>query len=91
MQRWYASVMLNRLMFIYFIQKKGFLDSDPHYLRTKLTQSQQRGKDPFMLSIFRIKMWGRMVIVGHTNYDTKEFADAGHIFSLYPRFGAAPF
>ncbi len=47
MQRWYASVMLNRLMFIYFIQKKGFLDSDPHYLRTKLTQSQQRGKDRF--------------------------------------------
>ena len=28
MQRWYASVMLNRLMFIYFIQKKGFLDDD---------------------------------------------------------------
>ena len=24
MERWYASVMLNRLMFIYFIQKKGF-------------------------------------------------------------------
>ena len=23
---WYASLMLNRLMFIYFIQKKGFLD-----------------------------------------------------------------
>ena len=28
MQRWYISVMLNRLMFIYFIQKKGFLDGD---------------------------------------------------------------
>ena len=25
--------MLNRLMFIYFIQKKGFLDGDPDYLR----------------------------------------------------------
>jgi hypothetical protein len=35
-QRWYASVMLNRLMFIYFIQKKGFLDDDRDYLRHKL-------------------------------------------------------
>ena len=27
-QEWYASLMLNRLMFIYFIQKKGFLDGN---------------------------------------------------------------
>jgi len=47
MQRWYASVMLNRLMFSYFIQKKGFLDNDANYLRTKLAQSQQRGRDGF--------------------------------------------
>ncbi len=40
MQKWYVSVMLNRLMFIYFIQKKNFLDSDTNYLRTKLTESQ---------------------------------------------------
>lgn len=45
MQRWYASVMLNRLMFIYFIQKKGFLDNNTNYLRNKLAQSKQRGKD----------------------------------------------
>jgi len=38
-QRWYASVMINRLMFIYFIQKKGFLDGDPNYLRTRLASS----------------------------------------------------
>ncbi len=42
MQKWYVSVMLNRLMFIYFIQKKGFLDNDPNYLRTKLGQSQEQ-------------------------------------------------
>ena len=28
-REWYASVMLNRLMFVYFIQRKGFLDGDP--------------------------------------------------------------
>ena len=35
-RRWYASVLLNRLMFIYFIQRKGFLGQDPDYLRTRL-------------------------------------------------------
>jgi tRNA1(Val) A37 N6-methylase TrmN6 len=45
---WYASLMLNRLMFIYFIQKKGFLNSDRNYLRTKLDDTQTRkGKDKF--------------------------------------------
>lgn len=47
LQRWYASVMLNRLMFIYFIQKKGFLNNDHNYLRTKLLEIQQRGRDCF--------------------------------------------
>lgn len=35
-KQWYASVMLNRLMFCYFIQKKGFLDGNVNYLREKL-------------------------------------------------------
>jgi len=39
--------MLNRLMFIYFIQKKGFLNDDPDYLSTKLAESKQRGKDRY--------------------------------------------
>ncbi|MBX3329881.1 MAG: hypothetical protein KF722_05740 [Nitrospira sp.] len=47
LQHWYAAVMLNRLMFIYFVQKKEFLDNDSNYLRTKLGQSKQRGKDRF--------------------------------------------
>jgi len=46
-QRWYVSVTLNRLMFIYFLQKKGFLDGDAEYLRHKLEESQRRGKDRF--------------------------------------------
>jgi hypothetical protein len=47
LERWYASVMINRLMFIYFIQKKGFLNSDVNYLKTKLQESKRRGKDQF--------------------------------------------
>src|SRR5436189_220410 len=45
--RWYVSVMLNRLMFIYFIQKKGFLNGDDGYLRHKLAASMERGQDRF--------------------------------------------
>jgi len=45
---WYASVLLNRLMFIYFIQQKGFLDRDRHYLRNRLKMVRQRhGRDRF--------------------------------------------
>ena len=45
---WYASVMLNRLMFVYFIQRKGFLDGDTNYLRQRLARCKaERGKDKF--------------------------------------------
>ena len=47
LKRWYVSVMLNRLMFIYFIQKKGFLGGDQHYLTNKLADFKKRGKDKF--------------------------------------------
>jgi methylase of polypeptide subunit release factors len=45
---WYASLMLNRLMFVYFIQKKNFLDGDINYLRNRLKRCQAEwGKDRF--------------------------------------------
>lgn len=45
---WYASLMLNRLMFCYFIQRKGFLDNNKNYLRDKLQSCQQKkGKNKF--------------------------------------------
>jgi hypothetical protein len=51
-RRWYASILLNRLMFIYFLQRKGFLDykdntsrdGDVLYLQNKLAESQSRKK-----------------------------------------------
>ena len=44
-REWYASLMLNRMMFVYFVQKQGFLDRDPDYLRNRLAmvRRQQRG------------------------------------------------
>lgn len=53
-KQWYTSVMLNRLMFCYFIQKKGFLNGDEHYLRNKLKWIQeQRGNDQFFKSFYK--------------------------------------
>jgi len=47
-REWYASLMLNRLMFVYFIQKKGFLDNDTNYLRTRLRMTRDlRGEGNF--------------------------------------------
>lgn len=44
---WYASVLLNRLMFIYFLQKRGFIQNNTRYLDHKLEESKKRGADRY--------------------------------------------
>jgi len=51
--QWYTSLMLNRLMFVYFIQKKGFLDGDTNYLRNRLTMVRQMGGTDQFQSFYR--------------------------------------
>jgi hypothetical protein len=51
-KRWYASVLLNRLMFVWFMQKKGFLYDQKSqqsfdYLGEQLQKSEQRGANRF--------------------------------------------
>lgn len=47
-REWYASLMLNRLMFIYFVQKKGFLDGDLDYLRNRMARVREiSGRNKF--------------------------------------------
>jgi len=47
-RRWYASIILNRLMFVWFLQRKGFLDGgDYDYLPNRFKESQKRGEDRF--------------------------------------------
>ena len=49
---WYASVTLNRLMFVYFIQKKGFIDGRTDYLNEQLRHSKAKlGKDKFLTGV----------------------------------------
>ena len=53
-KQWYASVMLNRLMFCYFIQKKGFLDGERDYLRKKLDWVRhEQGENHFFHSFYK--------------------------------------
>lgn len=71
--RWYASVLMNRLMFIYFLQKKGFLNEDRDYLRTCLGQIRRlRGENEFY-SFYR----DVLIPMFHEGFgsDDKEYAD----------------
>lgn len=44
----YSTTLLNRLMFLYFMQKKEFLNGDPHYLENTLAAIQDlRGQDRY--------------------------------------------
>ena len=59
-REWYASLMLNRMMFIYFIQKRGFLDGNPDYLRDRLqTVRQEHGAGQFasFYHLFLLKLF----------------------------------
>src|SRR5665811_1420440 len=54
-REWYASIMLNRLMFIWFVQAKGFLDNDHDYLVNRFTTITRRhpGDGTAFMSFYR--------------------------------------
>ncbi len=52
-RQWYTSLMFNRLMFIYFIQKKGFLDGDTDYLPNRLRKIREGKSTGNFLSFYR--------------------------------------
>ena len=51
---WYASLMLNRMMFVYFVQKQGFLDNDIDYLRNRLKMVQEETGDGQFQQFYRL-------------------------------------
>lgn len=55
-RRWYASVLLNRLMFIYFLQRKGFVDNgNLTYLQAKLDDSRSKwGRDCYFERFLKV-------------------------------------
>lgn len=52
-KQWYASLMLNRLMFCYFIQKRGYLDNNIHYLSDKLKEVKSKAGQNKFYSFYR--------------------------------------
>lgn len=66
-REWYTSVMLNRLMFVYFVQRKGFLNGEVDYLQNRLERLQaEHGRDQFfsfyrffLLRLFHEGLGGR--------------------------------
>jgi hypothetical protein len=54
-RRWYTSVLLNRMMFVYFLQRKKFIDNgDLDYLQNKLEESKQRGENLFYQEFLQV-------------------------------------
>lgn len=54
-KRWYASVIFNRMMFVYFLQRKSFLDNgDLNYLQNRLKQSKDKGENLFYSSFLKV-------------------------------------
>jgi hypothetical protein len=52
-QEWYASLILSRLMLVYFIQKKGFLDGDEDYLPNHLEKLRSQVSDNNFFSFYK--------------------------------------
>ncbi|MBA4124823.1 MAG: ATP-binding protein [Acidobacteria bacterium] len=70
-RRWYASVILNRLMFIYFLQEKRFLDNGKtRYLQINLEESQAKEKD----SYFKEFLW-KLFFVGFAKPENERSAE----------------
>ena len=53
-QAWYASLMLNRLMFVYFIQRKGFLNGSINYLADRMQKVRDEAGAGHFHSFYRL-------------------------------------
>ena len=81
-REWYASLMLNRMMFIYFIQKRSFLDNDPDYLRHRLqTVRRQHGAGRFagFYRLFLLKLFHEGLGQPEAERDPKLIALLGQV------------
>ena len=81
-REWYASLMLNRMMFIYFIQKRGFLDNNPDYLRDRLQIVRQRhGADMFdgFYRLFLLRLFHEGLGMPEAERDAELVAELGQV------------
>ena len=82
-KQWYTSVMLNRLMFCYFIQKKGFLDRNVNYLRDKLAWvKNEKGENRFFGTFYQ----GFLVSLFHDGLNSPR-----HEAGFVQKYGRIPY
>ena len=79
--KWYASLMLNRLMFCYFIQKKGFLDNNLNYLKNKLHECRTlKGENKFYGTFYR----NFLLTLFHKGLGSPEHAELKQLIGTIP-------
>ncbi len=90
-RQWYASVLLNRLMFIYFLQRKGWLDKNRQfYLQEMLAASTRQGTDRFYAGTLRPLFFAAFAIpVAERSVTVRDTLGAipylsGSIFLMHP-------
>ncbi len=90
-RRWYASVLLNRLMFIYFLQRKGWLDDgNREYLQKKLAASMKQAPEAFYRYFLRPLFFDAFALPEGDRATTVQAAVgripylSGSIFLLHP-------
>lgn len=88
-----AQMILNRLLFLYFIQKKRWLDNNPHYLYEKFREHY--AKDPSgytFYSDFLIRLFQRL---SNEQLEFKDLGDVpflnGGLFEIEPFHSKLPF
>ena len=82
-REWYASLMLNRMMFIYFIQKRGFLNDETDYLRNRLAAiAKTKGSGKFH-SFYRLFL-RRLFHEGLGQPETARDAELGEMLGRVP-------
>lgn len=69
----YSSLTLNRLMFIYFLQKKEFINGDANYLRTCLEKLQKLNSEVKFYSFYKDLL--RTLFFDGLNRQPHEFSD----------------
>jgi hypothetical protein len=88
-KQWYTSVMLNRLMFCYFIQKKGFLDRNVNYLRDKLAWVKcEKGENRFYGTFYQ----GFLLSLFHDGLNSpRHQSDFEHVYGHIPYLNGGMF
>ncbi|MDP2819413.1 MAG: Eco57I restriction-modification methylase domain-containing protein [Polaromonas sp.] len=73
-KRWYTAVLINRLMFIWFLQEKGFLDGDKRYLRNRLEKHEASGAAQSFYLAFLCPLFFRGFATPRTPESEKQIA-----------------